>query len=68
MLDHERLPCDRHFQLSCAREIGLRCLAGAVLLRQHDLLLGAARSSPPPHPALQRSQLAVRVPLGVLRP
>ncbi|MGH9886258.1 MAG: hypothetical protein ACREBE_12060 [bacterium] len=64
---HEQLPGDRHRQLRRAREVGLRRLAGAVLLRQHDLLLGAMRRSPPPHPALQRTQLAIRVPLRVLR-
>ena len=34
---HEHLPDDRHRELGRAREVGLRGLAGAMLLREHDL-------------------------------
>ena len=63
---HEQLARDRRPELRRVREAGLRGLAGAVLLRQNDLVLGGVRSAPLPHLSLQRAQLALVVAVRVL--
>jgi hypothetical protein len=61
----ERLAGDGHAQLGGGREVRLRGLAGAVALAEHHLLVRAVRRAPRLHATLQRSQLAIGVPLGV---
>ncbi len=63
---HEQLAGDRHCQLACAREVGLRCFAGAVVLCERDLARRAGGSAPPLHATLQRTQLAGLVPVRML--